>query len=469
MKVMMSINKPVQPLASSFRDPSGFIFMQNEKLYRQVNLRYKLEYDHLLSSGLFEKLCQKGLLIPHQESQVAVQDSQGYKIIEPEQVHFISYPYEWSFSQLRDAALTTLRIQKISLAHGMSLKDSSAYNIQFHHGKPILIDTLSFEIYNEGEPWVAYRQFCQHFLAPLALMAKVDIQLGKLLRLYIDGVPLDLASKLLPVSSRLNLGLLTHIHLHAQAQTRYANKDVKITSKKNTMTQAALIGLIEHLEQTVKKLKWEPAGTEWADYYEITNYSDQAFEHKKTIILDWLGRISPKSVWDLGANNGEFTRLASSNSIQSISFDIDPAAIEKNYREIKKRKETNLLPLVMDLTNPSPAIGWHNQERDSLLARGPADMVFALALIHHLAISNNVPFDKIATFFSEAGKWLVVEFIPKSDSQVKKLLTNRIDIFDTYNLNDFEALFKSKYIIREKVQIKESERFLYLMERKTTQ
>jgi hypothetical protein len=464
---MMSKNKSIQPVASSFRDPSGFIFIQNEKLYRQINLRYKLEYDHLLSSGLYEKLCQKNILISHKEAQLFVKDSSGYKIIEPEQVHFISYPYEWSFSQLRDAALTTLRIQKIALAHGMSLKDSSAYNIQFHHGKPILIDTLSFEIYNEGEAWVAYQQFCQHFLAPLALMAKVNVQLGKLLRLYIDGIPLELASKLLPFSSRINLGLLTHIHLHANAQTKYANREIKAGGIKRKMPKDALIGLIEHLQNTVKNLTWKPAGTEWADYYEITNYSDLAFEHKKEIIQNWLQCVSPKSVWDLGANNGEFTRLASSNGIQSIAFDSDPAAVEKNYRKIRKNKEVNLLPLVMDLTNPSPAIGWNNQERDSLIARGPADMVFALAIIHHLAISNNVPIEKLASFFHESGKWLIIEFIPKSDSQVRRLLTNRIDIFDTYNLTDFETIFKNKFIIKEKVQIKQSERFLYLMERQS--
>lgn len=463
----MSKNKSIQPVASSFRDPSGFIFIQNEKLYRQINLRYKLEYDHLLSSGLYEKLCQKNILISHKEAQLFVKDSSGYKIIEPEQVHFISYPYEWSFSQLRDAALTTLRIQKIALAHGMSLKDSSAYNIQFHHGKPILIDTLSFEIYNEGEAWVAYQQFCQHFLAPLALMAKVNVQLGKLLRLYIDGIPLELASKLLPFSSRINLGLLTHIHLHANAQTKYANREIKAGGIKRKMPKDALIGLIEHLQNTVKNLTWKPAGTEWADYYEITNYSDLAFEHKKEIIQNWLQCVSPKSVWDLGANNGEFTRLASSNGIQSIAFDSDPAAVEKNYRKIRKNKEVNLLPLVMDLTNPSPAIGWNNQERDSLIARGPADMVFALAIIHHLAISNNVPIEKLASFFHESGKWLIIEFIPKSDSQVRRLLTNRIDIFDTYNLTDFETIFKNKFIIKEKVQIKQSERFLYLMERQS--
>lgn len=453
-------------LGASFRDPSGFVFTHDGKLYRQVNLQYKPDYDHIMSSGLFEKLMKKKLLIPHRESQMEVHGVQGYKVIEPDRVRFVSYPYEWTFSQLRDAALATLRIQKISLTHGMSLKDASAYNIQFHQGHPTLIDTLSFEMYKQDTPWVAYRQFCQHFLAPLALMQQTDVRLGQLLRIYIDGVPLDLASRILPYSSRFNLGLLTHIHLHARAQTKYAGQSVKSAGLKNKMTRKALIGLIEHLENTIKKLKWTPAGTEWADYYQITNYSDLAFEHKKNLILDWIQLTSPTLVWDLGANNGEFTRLASSKGIHSIAFDIDPAAVEKNYLKIKQEREQNILPLVMDLTNPSPAIGWHGQERYSLLERGPADMVFALALIHHLAITNNVPLEKIAQFFYEAGRWLVIEFVPKSDSQVQKLLLNRVDIFDSYSADEFESIFDKQFFIRKKSPIQESGRWLYLMERR---
>ena len=206
----------------------------------------------------------------------------AFKIIQPERVPFISYPYEWSFSQLKDAALATLSIQKRALKLDMSLKDASAYNIQFVRGKATLIDTLSFEIYKEGEPWVAYRQFCQHFLAPLALMAYRDVRLSQLLRVYIDGVPLDLASELLPAKTRFNFGLLTHIHIHAGAQKKYSDKVV--APRKGGMSKQAMTGLIESLESTIKKLTWKPAGTEWGDYYDNTNYSDSAFEHKKQLV-----------------------------------------------------------------------------------------------------------------------------------------------------------------------------------------
>jgi hypothetical protein len=460
----MSSNKQ---LGASFRDPSGFLFTQDGDLFRQVSQSYAEEYNRLMESGLYARLVKARILVPHTEVDVPAPDpSTAYKIIRPEPIPFISYPYEWAFSQLKDAALATLSLQRRALKSGMSLKDASAYNIQFQNGKPLLIDTLSFEIYQEGRPWVAYRQFCQHFLAPLALMAYVDIRLGQLLRVYIDGVPLDLASKLLPFRTRFNFGLLTHIHLHASAQRRYAGAEVKQPASNKGMSKQSMVGLIESLESTVKKLNWKPAGTEWGNYYEITNYSDSAFEHKKDLVSKWLEQANPSSVWDLGANTGVFSRLASGRGISTISFDIDPVAVEQNYRQVKSEKELNILPLVIDLTNPSPAIGWHNRERESLSDRGPVEMVLALALIHHLAISNNVPFPQLADFFHEMGHWLIIEFVPKSDSQVQKLLSSRQDIFDHYNRDDFEQIFKQRFDILESSQVRESERFIYLMRRK---
>src|SRR5258706_1001297 len=450
-------------LAASFRDPSGFLFSSGGVLYLQVNRAYEQEYTRLMESGLYEKLVKAGLLIPDVEvEQTPAESETSFKIIQPERVPFISYPYEWSFGQLKSGALTTLSIQKRALKLGMSLKDASAYNIQFVRGKATLIDTLSFEIYKEGEPWVAYRQFCQHFLAPVALMALKDVRLSQLLRVYIDGVPLDLASELLPAKTRFNFGLLTHIHLHAGAQKKYSGEDVK--SRSGSMSKQAMTGLIESLEATIQKLDWTPRGTEWGNYYDITNYSDAAFEHKKQLVGEWTKKLKPAIAWDLGANNGVFSRIVSSACPYVVSFDIDPAAVEQNYRQVKKDKTGNFLPLLLDLTNPTPAIGWANRERDSFGARGPADMVLALAVVHHLAISNNVPLPQLADFFAETGKWLVIEFVPKPDSQVQKLLVSRKDIFPNYSRDGFESAFKAKFTIHETVEIHESERVLYLME-----
>jgi hypothetical protein len=452
-------------IPASFRDPSGFLFSRGGVLYRQVNRVYADEYARLMDSGLCERLVKAGLLIPHTEVDQPPLESEAYfKIIQPERVPFISYPYEWSFGQLKSAALATLSIQKRALKAGMSLKDASAYNIQFVRGKATLIDTLSFELYKEGEPWVAYRQFCQHFLAPLALMALRDVRLSQLLRVYIDGVPLDLASGLLPARTKFNFGLLTHIHIHAGAQKRYAGEEVK--SRRGSMSKQAMIGLIENLEATIRRLEWKPAGTAWGNYYEITNYSDSAFEHKKQLVSEWSARLKPALAWDLGANNGAFSRVAGENSSFVVSFDIDPAAVEQNYQLSKKANEQNILPLLLDLTNPSPALGWANRERDSFGQRGPADLVLALAVIHHLAISNNAPLPQVAEFFAETGKWLVIEFVPKSDSQTQKLLASRADIFPNYTREGFETAFRERFNLREAVEIREAERVLYLMERK---
>jgi ribosomal protein L11 methylase PrmA len=281
---------------------------------------------------------------------------------------------------------------------------------------------------------------------------------------YIDGVPLDLASALLPFKTKMNFGLLTHIHIHAGAQKKYSDK-VDAAPRKGAMSKQALTGLIESLESTVKKLTWKPAGTEWGDYYDNTNYTDSAFEHKKQLVKDWAAEIKPNLVWDLGGNTGIFSREAAASGAFTVSFDIDPAAVEQNYRIVKKNKEQNILPLVLDLTNPSPALGWDNAERDSFGGRGPADMVLALAVIHHLAISNNVPLTQLADFFAARGKWLVIEFVPKSDSQVKKLLATREDIFPNYTKAGFEEAFGKVFKIHKIESIHDSERHLYLMER----
>jgi hypothetical protein len=451
-------------IAGSFRDPSGFLFREQGVLYRQINRIYRQDYDHLMQSGLYEDLVRRKLLIPHQEVEMeAPQPDSAYRVIRPETVDFISYPYEWCFSQLKDAALTTLKIQKRALEHGLSLKDSSAYNIQFHQGHPVLIDTLSFEIYQPGQPWVAYRQFCQHFLAPLSLMAYVDVRLGQLMRVYIDGVPLDLAVRLLPVASRFKLPLLLHLHLHAGSQRRYADKPAAPAGE---MSKAGLLGLIDNLESGINALHWSPKGSEWGDYYEIHNYSPAGLAFKERLIASYLERTNPRSVWDLGANTGRFSRLASGMKIPTVAFDIDPAAVEINYRQCISDHETSLLPLISDLTNPSPGIGWQNQERMNLLERGPADVVLALALIHHLAISNNVPMERLAKFFHRAGNWLVIEFVPKTDSQVQRLLATRKDIFPEYQPEGFEKAFSEYYVIHDIQEVPESERRLYLMEKK---
>lgn len=455
-----------KPVESSFRDPSGFLFYLDGILYRQINQSYKQDYEHLMDSGLYKSLIDSNRLISHEEVDIQpLNPDKSYKIIKPEKISFISYPYEWCFSQLKHAAIATLEIQKTAMDFGMTLKDCSAYNIQFHQGKPILIDTLSFETYKEDQTWQAYRQFCQHFLAPLALMSQKDIRLNQLLRIYIDGIPLDLVSKLLPLRSRSSFSLFAHIHAHSKSQKHFEGKsDPSIKERK--MGRRSFLGVVESLYNGVKKLNWNPSGTEWGDYYTDTNYSKLAFEQKKKIIELFLDKVKPKTVWDLGANIGIFSRIASQKGIETKSFDIDPVAVEKNYLESVEKNETKLLPLLLDLANPSPDIGWENLERSSLVNRGPADMVMALALIHHLVVSNNLPMKKISQFMKKICNYLIIEFIPKTDSQVQRLLATREDIFDDYNLENFENEFKRNFNLLDSVKLQDSQRFLYLMQKK---
>jgi len=450
---------------ASFRDPSGFLYTRSSKLLRQVNQTYQIQYDLLQSSGLYALLVEKHWLISHRESGAApLRPDTAYKILEPDPLRFISYPYEWCFGQLKDAALLTLRIMNQALRHGMVLKDASAYNIQFHQGRPILIDTLSFDPYVEGEPWVGYRQFCQHFLAPLALMAAKDVRLNQLLRIHIDGIPLDLAARLLPVRTLLNPGLWMHVHLHARMQRKNASAPEGKASRK-PMRKTALLGLVESLFQTAQSLQWNAAATDWAEYYEHNNYTEVSFAEKKRLVGEFVHRIKPGSVWDWGGNTGVFSRIAMEGGADATCFDSDYGAVEENYREVRVRHEARLLPLVLDLTNPSPPLGWNQCERGGFLERGPADAVLALALVHHLAIGNNVPLGQIADFFARCGNWLMVEFIPKGDSQVRRLLQTRTDIFPDYTREGFEAAFRERYRIVTAAPIAESARTLYLMKK----
>jgi len=458
-------------LSGSFRDPSGFIFFRDGVLYRQVNQVYRDHYDLLMNSGLCSSLTSDGLLVEHKETDAApAQPDIAYKIIVPKRVPFISYPYEWPFSAFKAAALATLEIQQKALEFDMTLKDASAYNIQFVDAKPILLDTLSFERYREGEPWVAYRQFCQHFLAPLALMALKDVRLGQLLRVFIDGIPLDLASGMLPQRTRFSFGIGLHIHMHAKSQARHADDASKASQKialKGSMSKRALLGLIDSLRSLVSKLSWKPADTEWGEYYDCTNYSENSMRAKHGLVEEFLEKSQPlKSVWDLGANRGFFSRIASDKGIPTVAFDIDPAAVEKNYLACVTEGERNLLPLVLDLANPSPSLGWQNRERDSLIRRGPADAVLALALIHHMAISNNVPLPMVADFLASVCRSLIIEFVPKSDSQVQRLLATREDIFPDYTESGFETAFKRRFNIEDARPVAGTERTLYLMKRK---
>jgi SAM-dependent methyltransferase len=449
--------------SASFRDPSGFIYHRGGVLLRQVNESYRPDFDLLNSSGLLKKLWEKQLMVSHQEADLSLAQAPGaVAVLQPELLPFISHPWEWPFSLLKQAALLTLNLQSLALDHGMSLKDASAFNVQLHKGKAIFIDTLSFEKHVATDPWIAYAQFCRHFLAPLALMAYTDVRLQALLSENLDGIPLDLAAKLLPGKTKLNSGLLMHLHLHAKAE-KSGGSGQGGEAKKAVFSDAAMRGLIGSLEKTIQGLEWQPQGTEWADYYNDTNYSSAAADGKHQILKGWISSLAKPGAtcWDLGANDGRYSRIAAEAGFCTLAADIDPAAVEQAFRFITKNQVTNLHPLLADLRNPSPGRGWMNKERASLAERGPADLALALALIHHLAIGSNVPLPDVWAALTGLGREVIVEWVPKDDSQVQRMMHARRDIFDRYTETDFESALPKGWKIKAKERIPESGRILY--------
>jgi hypothetical protein len=452
---------------SSFRDPAGFIFTRDGVLYRQITAQGRAEYELLMSSGLYSALTAAGDLIPHEEVDTTLAPQpDAYKVLRPERVLFASYPYEWCFGQLQDAALLTLRLQKEAMRRGLSLRDATAYNVMFVRGRPVWIDTLSFEALRPGAPWVAYRQFCEFFVAPLALMSRTDPRAHQLLRAFLDGIPLPMASAMLPLRTWTSPGLLVHVHMHAAAHRRLS--DTRPVREARTVGPNAVAALVDSLERVVRGLQWTPSGTVWGDYYQRTNYTDAAFASKRQIVRDAIHRLRPRILWDLGANDGTFSRIAADAGIDTIAFDVDPAAVEHNYRLVKERRERTLLPLLMDLSNPSAALGWGNAERLSLIERGPADVALALALVHHLAIGHNVPLPRIAAFLATTARAVVIEFVPKDDSQVQRMLASRADIFAEYHQDAFEHACREHFAIESIATVEGSSRTIYVMRRRAT-
>ena len=456
-------------LGSSFRDPSGFVFKNRDGvILRQINQVYEKDFLQFKQSGLLDSLIKRKWLIPHEELSLEYRlTDDAIAVLAPESIPLISTPSEWCFSQLKDAALLTLEIALLSLEHGMILKDASAFNVQFIGSRPIFIDTLSFTNYQEGEAWVAYRQFCRHFLAPLALMAKTDIRLAKLIGNEVDGIDLDLASKLLPSRTRFSLGLLMHLHLNSKFQTSFSKtgkEQARVQAvKSRKITKAGLFEIIRSLKKTIFTLKWDPVGTQWADYYKDNSYTGQTFENKQEIVRKLLGRLQPNTVWDLGANTGVFSKIACESGAYTCSMDMDPACVERNYLELRGGTSERILPFVVNLASPTPAIGWNLSERESILARGPCHTALALALIHHLAIGNNLPFDRIARCFASTCQHLIMEFVPKSDVQVQRLLNSREDVFHGYHLDGFLQAFRGFFEITASEPVEENGRIIFEM------
>ncbi len=448
------------PDPASYRDPSGFIFKKNNVVYRQINTSYADHYEQLVSGGLYKNLTEKKWLLEHDEVEGST-DNGVYKIIKPRQLDFINYPYEWCFSQFKEAALLTLRIQRLSMATGMSLKDATPFNIIFEGSKPIFIDTLSFEKYDPTKPWVAYRQFCETFLAPLLLAAWHHPDLTRLMIAYPDGIPLNICASLLPFSSRLKT--LSSLHIHLQAGIKGTNN--KQSARPPAFSADKLNRIIDHLINGISALQMNTKLSVWSDYYTNTILKDNYLQEKEILVSQFTDNIDIASAIDLGSNTGQFALMLNNKGHRVIALDIDPLCIERLYRH-SAENQYNITSLVCDLVNPAPAIGWDNAERSSLLQRLNADLVLALALVHHLCIGRNLPFYKLAETISRMGTFLIIEFVPKNDEKVQQLLSHREDIFAAYDEEHFRDAFKKYFDILATEHIGNSGRSLFLMKRK---
>lgn len=448
---------------SSFRDPSGYVFIENNKVKRAINPIYFEQYRALTDSGFYRILFDIKYLIPHQE--VSKTDSEI--TIEASTIPYINYPYEWSFLQYKHAALLTLKIQKLCLENNFTLKDASAFNITFHEGKPIFIDTLSFDFYKENNPWLAYKQFIMHFLGPLVLTKYFGQDYLKTLSQNLEGISLQKLSQMLPFKSYFSPTILTNIHLLAKYDKKYES-DKKIVN--NNLSKSSQIILLDGLYDFISNLSVNEK-TEWDHYYNQINYDEAAYQFKKEVVKDWFLSIKGESLIDIGGNDGTFSRELKGVAKLIIVADVDPNAVEQNYKQVLKNKEKFILPIVMDVLNPSANYGFNNEERFSFIDRvkdSNLDGCLALAVIHHITLSGNIPFSLSAQFFSKMASNLLIEFPTIDDSWVQFLLDSKRGFkkhFDFYNEENFEKEYSVYFEILDKQKIASSERILYSLKR----
>lgn len=445
---------------ASFRDPSGFIFHSSSILYRQVNKNYAPQYRQFMDSGLYDDLVQKKWIVPHQEvTENLLENKDWYITLQPERIPFWSYPYEWCFEQLKDAALLTLEITLHALEKGMILKDATPYNIQFPRGFPVFIDTLSFENYDASQPWIAYRQFCENFLYPLWLSHYLKQDCHRLFYAYPEGIPAPDADRFMPWKSRLKPA--TWLHLHLAARLQLSPGHVK---NKMGFSRKKLQNILTHLHSIITKLE-NRTPSSWLPYYR-ESASEDYIQEKEKIVTEMLQQIEGTHLLDLGANEGYFSLRAAEKNFSVIAVDSDEQCINTLYRKIRQDAVSRILPLCMDITNPTSASGWANKERISFEERLQVQAVLALALVHHLHIGKNIPLGHIADYFSHLAPQLIIEFVPKEDIKVIPLLRYKKDTYSDYTKEFFEKEFSKYYTIQSERVVPGSLRRLYLMKKR---
>jgi hypothetical protein len=444
----------------SFRDPDGYIFQKGGETFRSIvnpnSPILQTKYQAFFQAAVEEQLLLDYRKVPKTDADPA----DAIALIKPISLPIVTYPYEWSFSQLKDAALVTLELNLLALSHGLTLKDATAFNVQLYGNRMTFIDHLSFEPSDGRMPWRPYSQFCRHFLSPLVISSYLDIHINRLFRVYIDGIPEQVTVALLPLRSFLNPTIFLHIFLH----TFFIKKSFRAgTSTPIKQTGAHQADLLSQLKAATSSLEPAKQTSTWSNYYENTNYNELAFREKINVVANIFSNERFSVVWDIGANDGTFSRVVAPFSDLVLSLDLDHNATDGNYIENRRLGHTSVYPLVFDITNPSPGIGFANSERSSLNWRSSPDAILLLALLHHLCISHNLPFSHLAEYFHSFDCAVVVEFVDREDSQVRRLCDSKGELADWYTREEFERCFAQRFRITSRVDLSDSCRSIYLL------
>ncbi len=445
---------------SSFRDPDGYVFRKGQETYRAI-VNPNAPILQAKYRAFFQTAVEKQLLLDYREVPKTDTDpDDSIALIKPISLPMVAYPYEWSFSQLKDAALVTLELNLLALSYGLTLKDATAFNVQLFENRMTFIDHLSFEPSEGRMPWRPYSQFCRHFLSPLVISTYLDIHINRLFRVYIDGIPEQVTVGLLPLRSFLSPTIFLHILLH----TCFIKKSFHTgTSGSIKQTRAHQADLLSQLKAATSSLKPAKQTSTWSNYYENTNYNELAFREKIDVVAKIFSNERFSIVWDIGANDGTFSRVIAPFSDLVLSLDLDHNAIDGNYIENRRLGHTSVYPLVFDITNPSPGIGFANSERSPLNWRSNPDAILLLALLHHLCISHNLPFRHLAEYFHSFNCVVVVEFVDREDSQVRRLCDSKGELDNWYTREEFERCFAQRFRITSRADLSDSCRSIYLL------
>lgn len=452
---------------ASFRDRHARVFRRDGRILRALSALGLRDWELLKASTFFQRHVDAGTLVRTRRAQdeAALLSELGAgwaAVVEHDAVPFISYPYEWTFGMLRAAALLHLELLGDALEEGLVLKDATAYNVQFVGTRPVFIDTASFTRLQPGEVWHGYRQFCQTFVYPLMLQAYKDVPYQPWLRGSLEGISARDMYAVLSVRDLVRPGVLPHVILHAKAQARFedTSADVRTALKRAGFNRALIQSNVARLRRVIEQLEWSGRGSPWAGYAETHSYSDKDVEQKAAFVDSATRASAPRWVWDLGANTGRFARVAADHADHVLALDVDGPAVERMYRDLQSGP-TNILPLVGSLTDPSPGVGWRNEERLPMLRRGKPDLTLCLALVHHVVIGAHIPLPDFVDWLSTLGADVVIEFVTKQDAMVRRLLANKDDHYTDYDQAAFEARLDRYFRILARLSIHEGTRVLY--------